>query len=526
MLFKPESRQESLLTYFEDSQAMHQLRNYVSEEWARGSLRRRRVALRPQILLLNHLFDSGHAGGYPRHFETILKTLAVDWRLADGYALGVAVRHTSKQYDDVQHRERALHAVQFLLEHGVAFLNDERLDGYAASASERIAASDVLPVTYDEQDEITSALLLLLPERDRNLVRMALSGLASLDIANQIEEPDMNVNHDLLKVLVAHGMEINDPRPAGDRTVRPESELLEAAVYADDYRTANLLLTLGAGVQFVHPTSTPGQNPISSNDEVLAFAENLMTFDPYYQDMEVPYTLLASQFEPWRQRLGLVGVNKPVLLETCLKALRRRFGAEFDENDFKRRVLVLAISSQISPVFSFEQLVGMFDEDTVILSGAGVSALTAFDVCDVDDPVRVLDRLARHATDAQVQAALRHVNEDGYTIFHKECMTGDIIRWILRRASNWNWVREALQRRDTRSRPHSDHASCMELWMRRSRDVRLGTRILSILRELAAAANGTMSPYEIVRMSCGGSRRDQDTFLLWLRDYIGQQVTG
>ncbi|CEO96865.1 Uncharacterized protein PBTT_10170 [Plasmodiophora brassicae] len=511
MLFKPEASQESLLSFFESSQGLDQLRNYVPEEWARGNLHRR-VPLRPQILLLDILFDFDHDGS-PGHFEMILKTLAVDWRLADGYALGVAVRHTSEEYDDVQHRKRALNAVQFLLERRVTFLNDDGCDGYAASASERIAASREFPVLYDERDEITSVLLKLLPERDRNLVRMALSGLASCDIENQIEGPDQTVNLDLLRVLVAHGMDINEPYPEDDDTPRPDSALLEAAVFDGDYRAANLLITLGAGLIFDNPSSTPGQNPCGI-DEVCTFAEHIMTFDPYYGDMEVPYIILAGQFEPWRQRLGLAGVNKPVLLETCLKALRRRFGVEFDEHDFKRRILVYAMSDLIEPEFSFEQLLGIFDDDTVILSGAGVSALTTFDDCDVDDPVSVLDRLARHATDAQVQAALRHVTTDGHSIFHKKCMTGDIVRWILRRSSSRDWVWDALQLRSTRSGPDSG-ASCMELWMRGSRDS--PNVIIPILRELTSAADGTMSAYQIAMLACGGSRRGEATFLSWLR---------
>ncbi|CEP02672.1 hypothetical protein PBRA_002639 [Plasmodiophora brassicae] len=499
MLFKPETRLGDLMAYFEDSGPMHELRSYVSVEWARGNLHRR-VPLRPQILLLGHLFYADDDVS-PDHFEMMLKTMVVDWRLADGYALGVAIRQTSKCFDD-QHRERALNAVRFLLAHHVAFLDIEGFDDYATSASERIAESDGFPVEYDETDAITSALLKLLPDAHRNLVRMALSGLAFDDIRFLIMRRgrNRNSNLDLLNVMVAHGMEI------GDEKFEEETHLIFTAVSARNFRAASLLLTLGCGMVLWFSDGVTDDYDCG-NDEVFTFAEQQMTFSDDSVDC---YIALADHFELWRERLGQSGDTKPVLLETCLKALRRRFGVGFDERAWKHRVFVEAVELDIR--IPFDRLLALVDDGTVILSGPGVSTFTNFYVCDVDDPVSVLDRLARDATDAQVHAALSHVTEDGYTIFHKKCMTGDIVRWILRRASTWDWVWGALQRIAAPTW-RSDGGSCMRLWIER-REPSYELRILTIVANLADA-NGTMSAYETAMMACAGNPMDKVNFLSW-----------
>ncbi|XXQ37849.1 Uncharacterized protein PBTT_07899 [Plasmodiophora brassicae] len=483
MLFKPEANLTTLLSYFEDPHAIDYLRD-PSAEWIHECLHRR-VPLRPQILLPDHLLNGDHdidAG----HFRMMLKTIVVDWRLADGYALGVAIRHTSQRSADIQHRERALRAFQFLRQHSISFLDVAGFDAYAASASERIAASDKFPVPYDERDSITSALLQLLPEHHRNLVRMALSGLAYCDIEEQIRNGDLDF--DLLKVMVAHGMDITG--------------LLDTATTEGYFRAANLLIMLGSDMN-PHSYSGGVRGYTAGSDEAFTFAEHLMTFLEADDDfLAYSYWGLALHFEPLRRRLRLPNDNKPVLLETCLGALRRRFGDGFDERNWKRRVLALAIGDEFSNRLPVRQLLAMFDDDTVILSGPGVSALTNLFVCGIADPVTVLDRLVRHATDDQVQAALRHVNEDGYTIFHKKCMTGHIVKWILRRASSRDWIWGALQR-------VVKGDSCMEFWMRSPSHEQHVVPIVAVL----AAANRTMSSYEVAMVACAGSPRGKVAFL-------------
>ncbi|XXQ39367.1 Uncharacterized protein PBTT_09534 [Plasmodiophora brassicae] len=504
-LFEPEACLDTLLSCFEDPCRLR----YVSGEWARRYLRHR-VPLRPQILLLDQLFNIGHDIAAGR-FEMMLKAMAVDWRLADGYALGVAIRHTSQLYDDAQHRKRALYAFRFLRQHHVAFHDVAGFDSYVATASRIFAANNVYPVPYDERDEITAALLKLLPEHHRDLVRVSLSGLAFRNIYTLIKLPgrNRNLDDDLLKVMVAHGTDLC--RYYTDRTLGvaiPEKDrfdiLLSEAVAADDFHTANLLITLGSGTLFRMEISAARLNP--DKHEASTLAKQIMTFHPYYEDLDDIYLTIWYKFESYRQHFGMADDKNPMLLKPCLNALRRRYGAQFDECDWKRRVLIRAISVD-DPWVPSEMPLTMFDDGAVILSGSGVAALTNVDVCRVRHPVSTLDHLARHATDANVQAALRHVNEHGYTVFHKNCMTGDIVHWILLRASNLDWVWGALNR-------SASGASCIEHWLRQ-RNPCDDKPVMSILTNLVAAANGTMSAYEVAVMACAGSPRGIVALLTW-----------
>ncbi|CEP01583.1 unnamed protein product (mitochondrion) [Plasmodiophora brassicae] len=387
-------------------------------------------------------------------------------------------------------------------------LMKQSTDGYAAAASRILAAANSYPVPYDERDEITAALLELLPEHRRDLVRVVLSGLAFLMIHSAILLPGRNrdFKDDLLKVKVAHGMNLCRYRGRNPGVAIPEKDrfdvLVSAAVAVDDFRTANQLIALGSGTLCVMEISeywNPDKNGAST------FAKQIMTFHPDYEDLDDIYMTIWYKFESYRQHFGMADDKNPMLLEPCLNALRRRYGAQFDECDWKRRVLIRAIGVD-NPWFPNEMPLTMFDDGAVILSGSGVAALTNVDVCRVRDPVSALDHLARHATDANVQEALRHVNEHGYTVFHKDCMTGDIVHWILLRASNLDWVWAALNRLES-------GASCIEHWLRQ-RNPCDDKPVTSILTNLAAA-NGTMSAYEVAVMACAGSPRGIVALLTW-----------
>ncbi|XXQ36346.1 Uncharacterized protein PBTT_06280 [Plasmodiophora brassicae] len=523
-LFQPEATTDTLLTFFDNyGQAMQRLRDdfqageraaraYLLGEWARRRLRDQ-VPLRPQILLLRDLFNVDESVA-PERFRDMLKTMAVDWRLATGYALGVAIGHTSGQFDH-PHRERALGALRLLLQEGISFVDAERIGEYAAFASERMARrTRVFQYTarYDESDQITSAMLRLLPDdAHRNIARMALTGRGIDELVDEFERDPAHVDADgrLLKVLVAHGMDIDGLWTSGhwhpDFVVNPDDDhsdmrLMAILLLRNDFRNANLMVELGADFDIVFTFGQPDQYA-GSNDEVLAFAEQLMR---YCTAVETTTTVawLVHKAESWRRRLTqYASDDKPVLFETCLGAVRRRFrAAGFNERFWRHEVFVSTLQMAYFSI-PVRRLLGIVDDDTVLLGGIGVSILAYCNLCTADDPVSLLERLARNATDEQVQAAVTYVDEeDTHTILHTDCMTTAVLQWILRRAPVDRIWRE-LQRR---SQNNCNDQSCIDFWMPADRPAI--PDFLSVVR-LLAAANGSVSSYEVAMLACGGAPR-------------------
>lgn len=497
-LLQPDATPDTVLAFF--GECNRHLRGYISAGWVRRRLLTGRIALRPQILLLDLVFNVPGGAVSTFRFEAMLRTVALDWGVAKGYAPGVAIRHTSNlNLYSRRHRKRALDALRWLLRHCDSFLTDGRAAAMA-SFSRRLDYVPSLPVredaSFDEDDPITSTMLQLLPETHRNVVHMVLGQ----DVAELFDWD--NGEDDLVSVLVSYGLDINgvwmDDSNFG-------WTLLKRSLDLSNFKLACQAIALGASIdddagEWWHFVPAVADYP-AHVDGLLLFEENVMM---YAKDTAQAYLRLMGCFEAWRvghlsQRTDN---NAPTLLEHSLAVLRNRFGARFDARSWKHRAAVKAIGEHRIPV---EHLFGIVDKDMIVLlSGVGVSALASLDFCrNTDDLPRILDRIVLNATDAQVQAAITYVDEYGSTVLHKRCMTSRAMEWIQRRAPD-GWIWRALTQMN-----HDGHV-CLRLWLQRPVLYdSVPVSVVPILETLAASTNGPMLAYDVGLFACAGSRQLQ-----------------
>lgn len=490
-MFRPEATPGDLLAYSCEAGVHH--RAYVSAAWARERIQGK-VASRPQILLLEHLFSVSDLVS-TTCFETTLKAMVVDWGLAARYALGTAIRHASnlKLYTR-EHRELALGAFSFLLRNGLAFPTTMSADGTVAQAVSDFLAADIIPLRgvdeFDESDPITCAMLQSVPQAHRDLVRVAL-GRCLNDL---VEEEDLH--GDLLDILVAHGLDIN--REWMDDRNYPWT-FLKNGVITSNFEFSRRAIELGAEIdndlgEWWHYIADPDDYVVDNND-VREFVQRVMA---YSDDPAEMYANLAGGFERWRHRL--YNDEPLVLFKACLAAVRLRYGPRFDASAWKHRVFVKAVDDGRIPI---HRLLSIVDEGTVILTGDAVSVLSDINICREGDVVPVLDRIIRKATHAEIQAALTYVNELGNTVLHKRCMTVGVIQWIQRRSpTGFLW----------RALHHQNHMgrSCLKLWMQSPSPWGpvAATNVFRILETLASGAfNGAVSAYEVGIAASAGSTR-------------------